>query len=188
MSIYKDLKAAGVPLDHHESDLYAKVTPESIEIVDKYAYKSSVRRFTSQIDKESWFDIPFAFDPYWEEKLGEEEYKSERDPEKTIVIFRKFRDNGAIIALFPEIPYDIYGWNCMSYMHVGQHGEASPHAVIERTDLATEEEYKSLYDELTDIGYNLEVRRKYTYKMHRTRQRVANEQRASATKTHVHLE
>ena len=70
MSIYEELKNAGVPLDNHESDLYAKVTPESREIVRKY-YKLptvSVHTFRSQIDHELWYDIAFAYTPWWEER------------------------------------------------------------------------------------------------------------------------
>ena len=68
MTIYQELKKAGVELDNHESDLYAKVTPESIEILNNYKYKDNVTRFNNKIDKKVWFDIPFAFDPYWEKK------------------------------------------------------------------------------------------------------------------------
>ena len=49
MSIYEQLKAAGVPLDSHESDLYAKVTPASVAIVEGFEYKCNVRRFVSQL-------------------------------------------------------------------------------------------------------------------------------------------
>lgn len=65
MDIYEQLKNAGVKLDHHESDLYAKVTPESIEIINKWNYKSIVRIFTSNIDDSMWYDIPFAYTPFW---------------------------------------------------------------------------------------------------------------------------
>ena len=36
MTIYQKLKDANIPLDHHETDLYAKVTPESINIINGY--------------------------------------------------------------------------------------------------------------------------------------------------------
>ncbi len=35
--------------------------------------------------------------------------------EKTFVIFRRWKDTGTIIALFPTIPSDRYGWYCLSY-------------------------------------------------------------------------
>ena len=66
MSIYYRLKQTGCKLDHHESDLYAEVTEETQKIIDGYNHKSSVKKFHSQIDGKLWFDIPFAFDPFWE--------------------------------------------------------------------------------------------------------------------------
>jgi len=66
MSIYSELKAAGVPLDSHESDLYAKVTPESETLIARYQFKGNVKRFRSQIDGTPWFDIPFAYESFWQ--------------------------------------------------------------------------------------------------------------------------
>lgn len=65
MSIYEQMKLANVPLSHHESDLYAKVTPESRAIISTYEFKKNVTTFASQIDHDLWYDIPFAFDPFW---------------------------------------------------------------------------------------------------------------------------
>ena len=69
MSIYTELKEAGVLLDYHESDLYAKKCPESIAIIEKYEFKNNVRLFWDSINKEPWYDIPFAFDPFWERRI-----------------------------------------------------------------------------------------------------------------------
>ena len=66
MTIYEQLKAAGVPISSHESDLYAKKTPESQAIIAAYEFKGIVKTFISQIDKTVWYDIPFAYDPFWE--------------------------------------------------------------------------------------------------------------------------
>ena len=92
------------------------------------------------------------------------------DKEKTKVIFRMFGD-GQVIALFPEIIADNLGYNCQSYMHVGQHGAASP-GLTDKTKLAKQEDYQQLFDELTEIGYNLEVikRFRYKYQLERTKQ------------------
>lgn len=67
-SIYEQLMLAGVDLDHHESDLYAEVTPESRRIVEAYQYRSNVTTYYT--NGEQWYDIPFAFDPWWESHLG----------------------------------------------------------------------------------------------------------------------
>lgn len=61
LPIYTQLKNAGVPLDNHESDLHAKVTPESTAIIDAYRWKWKVRTFKSNIDGALWYDVPFAW-------------------------------------------------------------------------------------------------------------------------------
>lgn len=74
--------------------------------------------------------------------------------QKTSVIFRKFKD-GEIIALFPyEFWHDFY---VSSYMHVGQHSGADYYGILKDTKLATETEYKPLFNELANIGYDLEI-------------------------------
>lgn len=70
----------------------------------------------------------------------------------TRVVFRKFRDNGSIIALFPQIPWDVWGNQCASYMHVGQHSGADPH-LSGATVPAKPAEYAPLLRELKKIGY-----------------------------------
>lgn len=56
-------------IDHHnfESDLYIKKTPESTKLIAEYEFKSCVTTFRSDIDGCIWYDIPFAYAPYWEE-------------------------------------------------------------------------------------------------------------------------
>ena len=71
----------------------------------------------------------------------------------TDVIFRKFKDGGDIIALFPQEPWDIRGLLVSSYQHVGQHGGASLGIIGTSTVLAKPEEYKALHAELVSIGY-----------------------------------
>ena len=69
--------------------------------------------------------------------------------QKLKVIFRKYKD-GDIIALLPEIAYR-YNYTVLSYMHIGQHGEANYNHVINKTVLANESEYSDLYNELKHI-------------------------------------
>lgn len=73
----------------------------------------------------------------------------------TKVVFRKFKD-GQIIALFPELKER--GGMVDSYMHIGQHGSADPF-IVHDTKPATADEYRPLADELTAIGYRLDIRR-----------------------------
>ncbi len=65
-SLYQALRAAGVPIDHHESDLYVLDMPIARTLIAKHGKKGTA--FTSQIDKRRWIDVPFAYDPFWEKK------------------------------------------------------------------------------------------------------------------------
>jgi hypothetical protein len=90
----------------------------------------------------------------------------------TKVIFRTWRTTGEVIALFPEIPHDRHGHHCESYMHVGQHSGASPD-LSDYTRPSTPDEIAPLRRELERIGYVLDVRRKVTAAMHRSRHEAA---------------
>lgn len=65
-SLHQQMLAAGVELDSHESDLYARVTPESTHIVEESGHSSTV--FKSEVDGRMWYDLPFAYDPFWAKK------------------------------------------------------------------------------------------------------------------------
>jgi len=93
--------------------------------------------------------------------------------ERTLVVFRRWRDTGTIIALFPAIPSDIRGWFCESYEHVGQHGGADYHGVIQATRPATVDQVVPLAEELTRIGYNLKPIKRTSYHVHETRRTAA---------------
>lgn len=70
----------------------------------------------------------------------------------TEVIYRKYK-NGDIIALFPYEMHD-YKYNCVSYMRLGQHGEADYNGVVRSTKPATFNEFESLHRELVGQGYD----------------------------------
>jgi len=55
-------------IDHHSygSDLYLKVTPTSKKLSASFEGGRYVQIFRDQIDGELWFDIPFAYIPFWE--------------------------------------------------------------------------------------------------------------------------
>lgn len=74
------------------------------------------------------------------------------------VQFRKMKE-GDILAVLPDVPANPGRY--MSYQHIGQHCECSAD-IASFTKPATEEEYKPLYDELTRIGYRLQVVRRIT--------------------------
>ncbi len=93
--------------------------------------------------------------------------------ETTKVIYRKFKDTGDIIAFFPEIAATRDGYNCQSYMHIGQHSGADPF-IVSVTTPATFAEYESLERELQEIGYTLKTVRRFTYAMQQIRQAQFN--------------
>ena len=70
MTIYEKAVATlpASDIDHHESDLYLKISKESAAIVSGYEYKNLVSVFVSPLDGCAWYDIPFAYIPYWSEK------------------------------------------------------------------------------------------------------------------------
>ena len=72
----------------------------------------------------------------------------------TPVIFRKFKIDGSIIALFPNEQFDLKGRFMLSYMRIGQHGGADYNGLLDITVLATPSEYKDLLEELVSIGYD----------------------------------
>ena len=81
--------------------------------------------------------------------------------DKIKVIFRKDKYND-VIAFFPEARVN-YG-NIMSYMHIGQHGEASYEFYL-TTCKANENEYTDLFAELRKIYDDCElvVKQKINY-------------------------
>ena len=85
-----------------------------------------------------------------------------KDEYETIVVFRKWK-NGGILALFPKEIADSYG-NCMSYERVGQHSAAAYSGCVYKTKPAKPSEYAALKRELEGIGYNLDVKLRYSQK------------------------
>ena len=58
------VRAAGIPaehIDHWQSDLYLKVTPETTALVNKYRSKNNVTKFIDDIDHKPWYEVPFAY-------------------------------------------------------------------------------------------------------------------------------
>jgi hypothetical protein len=91
----------------------------------------------------------------------------------TLVVFRRWRDSGGIIALFPEIPSDIKGYFCEAFEHIGQHGGADYHGVVRVTRPATDEEAAPLAEELRLLGYNLQPIHRASQAVHECRMATA---------------
>jgi len=71
-TIYQQLSDALLPeeIDNHESDLYVKKCLRSTAILEEYEFWGNVTTFRHQVTGERWYDVPFAYDPYWERKTG----------------------------------------------------------------------------------------------------------------------
>lgn len=67
-SIYQECIEKGIETDHHESDLYIPAILETREIIKGYEHRAIVKIFRSQIDNKLWYDVPFAYDPFWKSK------------------------------------------------------------------------------------------------------------------------
>jgi len=93
--------------------------------------------------------------------------------EADVVVFRRWRDNGTVIALFPELPSDLSGFYCDAYEHVGQHGGADYHGVVQRTIPCSSNDAAELAAELRTIGYHLKPMRRASRVHHETRRRTA---------------
>lgn len=68
LNIYDELKAKNVQIDNHESDLYCPVNETTKTIIGQYDHKSNITTFKNQIDGKLWYDIPFAYTPWWNTK------------------------------------------------------------------------------------------------------------------------
>ena len=91
----------------------------------------------------------------YESQALKENKKLTESADKTKVIFRKDKEDGDIIAVFPEDKQDNGMIGC--YAHIGQHSTMSLD-YYKKTIPATPEEYKDLKAELENkVGYNLEV-------------------------------
>lgn len=67
-TLYQKVIKLNVYVSGYYSDLYVEVTPETLAIVKAYEYEKQVTTFMNQINGKHCFDIPFAYDPYWEKK------------------------------------------------------------------------------------------------------------------------
>lgn len=78
--------------------------------------------------------------------------------DNTIVVFRAYKDNGDILALFPKERNYPNPHLCDSYQHIGQHSSADYVHCLRITRPAKPVEYADLKRELEAIGYTLTVK------------------------------
>lgn len=133
-----------------------QVTPEDMRCLEDYNYHSAVQALLTL--------RPELYQVTWGARGASRKqanpYQGRRDDAgeqvtPTSVIFRKWRDDGSVIAIFPDLNEQSGDANpgmVMMYEHVGQHGEGGM-GLIDETDPATPEEYAPLKQELESIGY-----------------------------------
>lgn len=66
MNIFEEIKKAGVEYSSWKSDLYFPKNKMTDEIVSRYEFKSKVTTFKDNVTGNTWYDVPFAYDPFWE--------------------------------------------------------------------------------------------------------------------------
>jgi hypothetical protein len=66
MTIYQEIKATGTTIKNWQSDLYIPINEITTPIVNKYKKDLYITTFTNQVEGGQWYDIAFAYDPYWE--------------------------------------------------------------------------------------------------------------------------
>lgn len=68
--LYEQVIALNIPHAHYASDLYIKITVDSMNLISKYKHISNVSSFRNQLDKTLWYDVPFAYQPYyWDRRI-----------------------------------------------------------------------------------------------------------------------
>jgi hypothetical protein len=93
------------------------------------------------------------------------------------VVFRRWRATGDVIALFPELPADLGGDHCDSYEHVGQHGGADYHSVVQHTTPCSPDDAADLAAELRTVGYVLRPIKRANRRHHDNRRQTASDLR-----------
>lgn len=87
-TLYQKFKDAGIVMDNYESDLYVQDSQMVQDILKNHrlkndGYPKSVRKFTESQTKQVWLDIPFGYEPFWEnknKKHGISEYDESASP------------------------------------------------------------------------------------------------------------
>lgn len=71
-SLYDEIVAAGIPHDHHQSDLYVPATKEAAALIKarrSHGEVHHVQGFIDNVTGKPWLDVMFAYDPFWEARV-----------------------------------------------------------------------------------------------------------------------
>jgi hypothetical protein len=69
-SLYQELVSLGMQIDSHESDLYVPVNEQTSAVIRKCQRIAGITVFKSELDGNYWYDIPFAYEPFWSARCG----------------------------------------------------------------------------------------------------------------------
>jgi len=68
-TLYAELVKQGITVHSHYSNLYFKVTEQTTAILKAFPQdKGITTTFINQVEGGLWYDTPFAYLPYWEQK------------------------------------------------------------------------------------------------------------------------
>jgi hypothetical protein len=69
MSVYSEVKATGGYIANHESDLYIEANEQNKAILARYPLEQqNARMFRNEVTGKICYDVPFAYDPFWENR------------------------------------------------------------------------------------------------------------------------
>ena len=71
MTLYEVMEYYNIQMDHHESDLYVIKDDHSSELLKLFPVQEKTATVFTGDDGKQWYDIAFAYDPWWEEKVKE---------------------------------------------------------------------------------------------------------------------
>jgi hypothetical protein len=69
MNIYAECVELGIPTNSHYSDLYIPANQQTAALLKKHNI-TTAKIFTNQVEGGLWYDIPFAYSPWWEKRRG----------------------------------------------------------------------------------------------------------------------
>jgi hypothetical protein len=69
MTLYEELTAAGCEVGNSRSNLHVKCSDKAETIILYHCLlpnsNLTYSQFRSNIDKSLWYEVPFAYDPFW---------------------------------------------------------------------------------------------------------------------------
>ena len=69
MSLYEVLEYYDIQIGSHASDLYFPKTEQTKKILSYFSgYEKTHSVFIEQESRKPWYEVPFAYDPYWRDK------------------------------------------------------------------------------------------------------------------------